>query len=136
MEESLGEGVTGLDVIEGVMSSPSSSSIALLFCGFGVVMLSSEKGISSDCMQGLVGLTPECSDASDGALLPCLRLLPFPSLRLSGLVLLARDWYSCSGMLILYFLLVLSFSNWSTSASMLTLVPMHPPLWEFLCSAM
>src|SRR5260221_14175100 len=126
-------------MIKGVMSSPSSSSIALLLCGFGVVVLSSEKGVSSDCMQGLVGLmsfSPEWSNASDGALLPCLRLLPLPNLGLSGLALLTRDWYSCSGMLVLYFLLVLSFSNWLTLASVLALAPAHPPLGEFLCSAM
>src|SRR5258708_253195 len=134
-EKSLGEGVTGLDVIKGVMSSPSSSSIALLLHGFREVVLSSERGKSSNCMQGLVGLTsfsPEWSDTSDGALFLHLRLLPLPGLGLSGLALLARDWYSCSGMLVLYFLLVLFFSNWPTSASTPTLAPVCPPLWEFL----
>src|SRR5260221_9914379 len=52
-------------------------------------------------------------------------------LRLSGLVLLAMAWYSCSGMLVMYFILTLFFSICPSSASTLTLAPAHPPLWEF-----
>ncbi len=139
MKEPLGEGVTGLDVVTSAMSSPSSSSIALLLCGFGAFVLSSESSVLSGCMWELVRLTsfsPEWSDVSDQALLPGLRLLPLPGFGLSRLALLARVWYSCSGMLDWYFLLVLFFSMRPLSVSMLTLAPAHPPLWEFLCSAM
>ncbi len=138
-EERLGEGVAGLDMVMGVMISPSSSSIALLLHTFRAVVLLSENSALSGCVWELVGLTsfsPERSDISDWALLPGLGLLPLPGLGLSRLVLLARVWYSCSGMLDWYFLLVLFFSMRLSSVSVPTLAPARPPLWEFLCSAM
>ena len=89
-------------------------------------------------MQELIGLASFSpgSEASDGALLLHLRLLPVPTLGLSGFVLLARAWYSCSGMLILYFTLALLFSMLPSSVSELILAPAHPPLWEFFWSVM
>src|SRR5258708_5358117 len=44
------------------------------------------------------------------------------------LVLLARDWYSCRGMLVLYFLLVLFLSVIPSLASELIWGLVHPPL--------
>src|SRR5258708_314617 len=139
MKEPLGEGVTGLDVVTSAMSSPSSSSIALLLCGFGAFVLSSESSVLSGCMWELVRLTsfsPEWSDVSDQALLPGLRLLPLPGFGLSRLALLARVWYSCSGMLNWYFLLVLFFSIWPLWGCVLAVARGLPLLWDFLCSAM
>src|SRR5258708_37230190 len=133
MGRELGEGVTGLD--EGLfsMSRPSSPSITCLLCRFGVFELTSGGQVLSDCMWELIRLTSLSpgSEASDGALLLHLGILPVPVLRLSGLVLLAMAWYSCSGMLIMYFILTLFFSICPSSASALTLAPAHPPLWEF-----
>ena len=93
-EESLGEGVTGLDVGHDARSRLSSSSIVLLFCGFGEFMFSPKEYSPPGCMQVLVGLMSfslVMSDASDQALLPGLRLLPLPVLWVSRFVLLARD---------------------------------------------
>ncbi len=135
----MGEGVAGLDVGWSSMSRPSSSSIALLFHGFGAFMLSSKEDALFGCVWVLVRLT-SCSlcmsDASDGTLLPDLVLLPLPDFWDSGFVLLARVWYSCRGMFILYFNLVLFFSIVPSSVAEPIQDPAHPPLWEFLCSAM
>src|SRR5258708_4305132 len=132
------EGVAGLDVVLFSMARPSSSSIALLLCGFSGIELSSGGIILSDCMQGLVRLTSfsSGSDTSDGALLPHLGLLPVPALRLSRLLLLTRVWYSCSGMLVPYLILALFFSIVPSLALTLALAPARPFLLEFFWSVM
>src|SRR5258708_37986952 len=133
MGRELGEGVTSLDKGLLSVSRPSSPSITHLLCGFGVFELMSGCWVLSDCMWELIrlmSLSPG-SEASDGALLPHLGVLPVPVLRLSGLVLLAMAWYSCSGMLVMYFILTLFFSICPSSASAPTLAPARPPLWEF-----
>ena len=94
---SVGEGVTGLDVEWGSKSRPSSSSIALLLHGFRFFGLSTRVGGLFGGVQDLVRLVSvllKMSDASDGALLPALGLVPLPDFWFLRLVLLARDWYS------------------------------------------
>ncbi len=120
MGRELGEGVTGLDKDLSSVSRPSSSSITCLLHRLREFELSSGGWVLSDCMWELIRLTSLSpgSEASDGALLLCLRVLPVPVLRLSWL-LLAMAWYSCSGMLILYFILAMFFSICPSSASML-----------------
>ena len=75
------------------------------------------------------------SDTSDRALLPGLGLFPLPDLWRSRLVLLVKDWFSCSGMLVMYFCLVLFFSVGPSSVSLPIRDLVCTPLWEFLCSA-
>src|SRR5258708_28222088 len=76
------------------------------------------------------------ADFSYLALLLGLRFLPLPTFLSSKLELLTRALYSCRGILVLYFSLVLFFSEIPSSASALIRDPAHPPLWEILCSAM
>src|SRR5258708_693168 len=133
------DGVEGLDMFWGVMSSPSSSSMALLLCRFRLFEVSSGWDVMSGLYCVPVRLTSfslKGSEVSDMALLLGLGLLPLPDFWRLRLALLTRDWWSCSGMLDVYFSLVLFLSVCPSSVSVPFRALVRPPLWEFLGSAM